>query len=86
MVKRTARSVTAVFNAHDALSEGKAKTIEELGLAARPLLKRVGRRDYRPAALLALINAGLIMTTKDGKLYLEESRLSGAKWAKPGIS
>jgi hypothetical protein len=35
-------------------------------------------RDYKPYALTALMNAGVVKTTEDGKLYLSEEKLSAS--------
>ena len=76
MSRRAARQVIDLFRKHRALGEGSAKTQTELGLDPPGLHKQlVSFRDYKPKALKALINAQIIMTTEEGKLYLSEEKL-----------
>ncbi len=78
-LKRAIRQVIDIFREHNAVSAKNAKTIDELGLRPRGLMERMLRtRDYKPYALTALMNAGVVKTTEDGKLYLSEEKLSAS--------
>ena len=81
MVNRAIRSVISIFRHNNAVALRDAKTIEELGLAPKHFLQRSFKtRDYKPYALQILINAGIIQTTEDGRLYLDEGQLGTSKW------
>jgi hypothetical protein len=43
------------------------------------------RRDYKPHALNALMQVGVIQATEDGKLYLSEAKLAEIGFEK-GVS
>jgi hypothetical protein len=77
LIRRAARHVIMIFREHNATDIKNARTIDELGLRPPGMLQRMGRRrDYKPYALNALMQAGVIQTTEDGKLYLSEARLA----------
>jgi hypothetical protein len=76
LMKRAARQVIKIFREQNATDSKKARTIDELGLRPPGVLERMmRRRDYKPHALNALLQAGIVQVTKDGKLYLSETRL-----------
>jgi hypothetical protein len=69
--------VIRIFRKHNAVDSKSARTIDELGLRPPGMLQRMmRRRDYKPHALNALIQAGVIKTTDDGRFYLSEARLA----------
>jgi hypothetical protein len=77
LMRRAARQVIRIFRKHNATESGNACTIDELGLRPPGMLERMmRRRDYKPHALNALVEMGVIQTTADGKLYLSEARLA----------
>ncbi len=83
LIRRAARSVMRILEQHNAVGVKGAKTIEELGLAPKNMLQRIFKqRDYKPQALQALINADIVQTTEDGKLYLSEESLTTTRWRK----
>jgi hypothetical protein len=66
----------AIFERNNALDARSAKTIDELGLSPRTFLEGIGRiRDFKPYALQALMNAGVIKQTDGGRLYLSQDKL-----------
>jgi len=73
---RTRRAVAAVvkiFRENNAIDAENAKTAVELGLNKKPFFDRmVTTRDYKPDALQALINAGVVIVKEDGKLHFSE--------------
>lgn len=76
-IKRAVNQVIAIFERNNALNASSAKTIDELGLRPRTFLEGMGRiRDFKPYALQALMNAGVIKKTEDGKLYLSQDKLA----------
>jgi hypothetical protein len=80
MSKRAAREVVHILRQHDAIGAENAKTIDELGLGPSGFAERMFRlRDYRPAALSALIAAGVVEMTSEGNLFLPEDIASGAQ-------
>lgn len=83
MTKRAFPSVIRALRKHDATSPGGAKTPQELGLARLPFAERMfRRRDYKPAALSALIGTGVVKVTSEGKVYLEETLLAKTPYAR----
>ena len=75
-LKRAIRQVIRIFREHNAISINNSKTIEELGMRTRGMLERMFRgRDYKQYALRALMKAGIIQETEDGRLYLSEEKL-----------
>jgi hypothetical protein len=85
-LKRAIRQVIDIFRKHNAVSAGNAKTIDELGLRPRGLMERMLRtRDYKPYALTALMNAGVVKTTEDGKFYLSEEKLMTSSLGKGAL-
>ena len=76
LLRRAARQVIKIFREHNATDSKNAKTIDELGLRPPGVMERMmRRRDYKPHALNALMQAEIIQRTEDGKLYLSEEKL-----------
>ena len=75
-LKRAIRQVIAIFRQNSALDKKTAKTIDELGLKPRGFAERMSHgRDFKPHVLNALVKAGIIKGTGDGRLYLAEDAL-----------
>ncbi len=76
LIKRAMHQVIGTFCRYNALSFGQAKTIDELGLTPPDFLQRITHfRDYKPQALKILIQRGIVIMIRDGKLYLVEKQL-----------
>jgi hypothetical protein len=77
LVRRAALQVIKIFRKQNAVDKSTARTIDELGLRPPGMLQRMTqRRDYKPQALNALMQAEIIKTTEDGRLYISEERLA----------
>ena len=77
LTRRALLQVIAIFRLNNALYPENAKTQEELGLNPVGYLQRITlRRDYKPNALMILINEGVIISTKDDRLYMVEEKLN----------
>jgi hypothetical protein len=77
LIRRAARQVIKIFRAQNATESKNARTIDDLGLRPPGMLERMmRRRDYKPQALNALMQVGVVKVTEDGKLYLSEEKLS----------
>ena len=77
LLRRAVRQVIRIFREYNATDSKNAKTIDELGLRPPSVMERMmRRRDYKPHALNALMQAGIIQATEDGKLYLSEEKLA----------
>jgi hypothetical protein len=77
LMRRAARQVIKIFRAQNATESKNARTIDELGLRPPGVLERMmRRRDYKPHALNALMQIGVVKVTEDGKLYLSEEKIS----------
>lgn len=77
LVKRAAYQVIDRFCSFDALEGRKARDVQDLGLAPPDFFQRLFRpRDYKPYALQSLNRAGIVRTTREGKLYLVEEKLN----------
>lgn len=75
-LKRAVRQVIVIFRQNSALDKKTARTIDELGLKPRGFAEGMLRlRDFKPNALEALVKAGIIQGTEDGRLYLAEDAL-----------
>jgi hypothetical protein len=75
--KRAVFKVVEILCRHDALGVKKAKTLNELGLNPPNPIKRIIRpRDYKPYALQILQRQGIVRMTKEGKLYLVETKMN----------
>jgi len=71
--------VIAIFRQNSAVDKKTARTIDELGLKPRGFTEGMFRgRDFKPYALNALVKAGIIKSTEDGRLYLAEDVLMGS--------
>jgi hypothetical protein len=76
LMRRAARQVIKIFRAQNATENKNARTIDELGLRPPGMMERMmRRRDYKPQALNALMQVGVVKVTEDGKLYLSEEKL-----------
>jgi hypothetical protein len=77
LTKKAAVKVIETFCRQNAVGMGNAKTIDELGLRS-PGLFGTGTIpfDYRPNALQGLMQAGIVQSTEDGKLYMTEEKLN----------
>ena len=76
MTRRAVSQVVRIFRRVEADSAENAKTIEELGLQPPTLAQRMLRfRDYKPRVLDSLVQAEVVRTTEDGRLYLSEQKL-----------
>ena len=77
LIRRAARQVIKIFRAQNATESKNARTIDELGLRPPGVMERMmRRRDYKPQALNALMQMGVVKVTEDGKLYLSEEKLA----------
>jgi hypothetical protein len=77
LIRRAARQVIKIFRAQNATESKNARTIDELGLRPPGMMERMmRRRDYKPQALDALVQVGVVKVTEDGKLYLSEEKLT----------
>ena len=77
LTRRAARQVIKIFRESNAVDSKTARTVDELGLRPPGVLERMmRRRDYKPQALNAMIQVGIIKTTEDGKVYLSEEKLA----------
>jgi hypothetical protein len=70
------KTIIRTFRLHNAAGINNARTVDELGLTHKgaPLIFR--QNKYKLPALQALINANIIQTTEDGRLYLSEEDLA----------
>lgn len=79
-LKVTIPKVVRLFRNRNATDARNAKTSEELGIKPPSALEGIlTRRDYRRYALRALVQAQIVQTTEDGKMYLSEEKLSASK-------
>jgi len=78
---RNVPKVIRIFRFQNAVGARNARTIDELGLRPKPMMKRIlSGRDYKPQALQSLIRANIIQVTDEGKLYLSEEILAESRW------
>jgi hypothetical protein len=76
MIKRAIKQTIAIFRHYGALREDQARTRGELGLNPPDFMARItSLRDYKPSAMQILMNEGVIVSTAEGKLYIDEEKL-----------
>lgn len=74
MTRMAVREIVAIFRNHGATTPDRAKPRHELGLDPKTLGQRFTtiKRDYKPRALELMIQAQMVKSTSDGRLYLDE--------------
>ncbi len=78
---RNIPKVIRIFRKFNAVNPKTAKTIEEMGLKPKPMLERMfRRRDHKPRALQFMLRVSIVDVTEDGKLYLNEEKLTQTRW------
>lgn len=78
---RNIPKVIRIFRNFNAINPKTARTIEEMGLKPKPMLERMfRRRDHKPRALQFMLRVAMVEVTEDGKLYLDEEKLSQTRW------
>jgi hypothetical protein len=81
MLRSAISSVIRTFRQSKAVGAQNARTIDELGLRPKSMMKAIFQgTQYKTTALLVLRNARVIESTEDKKLYLSEENLSRSKW------
>ena len=86
-MKRAIAQVREIFYRHGAIGAESAKSVNELGLTPPGLVERLTRsRDYKPQALQYLKQAGEVLMTEDGRLYMvKEKREEPWTGGRPGF-
>lgn len=74
-ITRAQKQVSEAFRRHGALSPARAMTVEELGVAQRPM---IGLRNFRRMALQAMVAAGIVIAVEGNRLYLSEEAIQAA--------
>jgi hypothetical protein len=74
MTNRAMVKVVRIFRDHGANDVWSAESAFQLGIGPRDLIERLKdpRRDYKPMALRALIEFGIVRQVGDQKFYLSE--------------
>jgi hypothetical protein len=87
LMKRAMAQVREIFYRHGAIGAENAKSVNELGLAPPGLMERLTRpRDYKPQALQYLKQAGEVLMTEDGRLFMvKEKRDEQSTAGRPGF-
>ncbi len=76
MIKRAIKQTIAIFRHFGAFRPEKAMTRGELGLNPPDFMARItSLRDYKPTAMQILMNEGVIVSTEEGRLYMDERKL-----------
>jgi hypothetical protein len=71
--------VVRIFRQRRSSCSETPKTIDELGLTPPDFPDKLLKpKDYKPYAVEALIQAGVVRVTKDGKACLDEQKLKGS--------
>ena len=77
MLKAAIPEVLKRFRERGALTKARAVSAEELGLVQQSIWERaLRRRDYKPKALMGLIQLDVVKIDDDGNLYLSEEALA----------
>lgn len=74
MTNRATLKVVRIFRKHEANDVWSAKNAYQLGIGPKSLIEQLNDpwRDYKPMALRALLNFGIVRQTGNEKLYLNE--------------
>jgi hypothetical protein len=76
-IKRNVVKVIKVFEEKNALAAKTAVSGESLNIRKQGFLERaVKRRDNRIHALQFLMSAGIVITTSDGRCYLNKKKMA----------
>ena len=76
-IKRNVVKVIKVFEEKNALTAKTAASAESLGIRKQGFLERaIKMRDNKIYALQFLISAGIVITTSDGKYYLNKKKMA----------
>jgi len=71
--------VVRILRQHDAVDPEHAVLAQDVGLARSSLVDRAFKpRDYKPKALLGLIQLEIVHVTDDGRVYLDEAALANS--------
>ena len=71
--------VVRILREHDATNADSAVLAQDVGLPSASFVERSFKpRDYKPKALLGLIQLEIVHVTDDGRVYLDEAALSGS--------
>ncbi len=81
MLRRAVKQVLVIFRKHGAQSPGSAKMIDEMGIKPQGMFSlNFGLRDYKYHAVQALIKGEIIAVTEEGKVYLQEDKVTLLKF------
>jgi hypothetical protein len=81
LLRNAISSVLRIFRKNKAVDAQSARNIDELGLRPKSMAQAIFRgTQYKTTALMVLKNAGAIVTTEDGKLYLSEENLARSRY------
>lgn len=65
----------------NAFSPDKALSAEQIGIIPLSMWDRMSKmRDYRPKALMQLIQVQIVNRTPDGKLYINQEKLNQSRF------
>ena len=79
MSRRAMRQVLKIFHKTSSLCSQRPKGVEELGLNPPGFVERMFKlRDYKPYALQALIQAGIVRKDFTGRVCLLEDKVPEA--------
>lgn len=78
LTNKAKKRVIETFQTHRATSPERARTLVQLGFTLGKVKSVLlyGRRDYKKRALKSLIKAEVIKQLEDGKLYLDEGKIT----------
>ncbi len=77
LLRQAVGQVIRIFRKQNATTPLTARTAEELQLQQKSYFQRMmGRRDYKPYALEALVKAGIVKTAENARLFLSEETLA----------
>lgn len=77
MLRRAVPKVIKILRDHGAVDAEHAVQPEAVGLTPQTIFQRaMQRRDYKPRALMGLIQIGVVALCDDGSVYLSETALA----------
>tara|TARA_B100000676_G_scaffold311913_1_gene383739 strand:- start:1165 stop:1491 length:327 start_codon:yes stop_codon:yes gene_type:complete len=83
LMRAAVPKVIAILREHRADCAERAVAAVDVGLAQRGIFERAfRRRDYKPRALMGLIQIGVVALDDDGNIYICEEELAKTIWHK----
>jgi hypothetical protein len=80
LIFRAMKKVIKGLKKRNSYNQATASTAEEIGVKNEPMWSRMFKaRDYRPQALIQLVQLDIVIQTPEGKYFINESKLQQSR-------